>query len=374
MKKVPAVFMRGGTSKGLFFRAADLPDSPAARDALFLAAMGSPDQYGRQLNGMGGGLSSLSKIAIVDKSARADCDVDFTFGQVLVKRPLVEYGANCGNLSSAVGPFAVDEGLVAVADGDVCVRIHNTNTGKIIHAHFPVEHGESKADGDFVIPGIDGHGAKISLDFLDPAGSACSALLPTGNSVDTLRLADGSDIAVSLIDASMPMVFVEAAAFGLDGSELPADIESDRQRMQRLDEVRRLGAVAMGLADAPENASLAIPKIAMVAGPRRFKAISGTVFQSADANISVRVLSMENAHLAVPLTSTLCVAVAMQIDGSLPNRLAAPGAGTLMIANPSGLLPVDAKVLKTADGWLVERATVYRTARRLFEGRLVLPY
>ena len=205
-KFIPAFFMRGGSSKGVVFHARDLPDEGGARDQLFLDVLGTPDPYGRQLNGMGGGISSLSKVAIIGPPTHPEADVDYTFGQVVVDRPLVDYGANCGNLSSVVGPFAVDTGLVTAPDGEALVRIHNTNTRKIIHARFEVKGGKAVTQGDFAIAGVAGTAARIRQDFLDPGGTVTPGLLPTGNVVDRITVEEVGDLEISLVDASNPLV------------------------------------------------------------------------------------------------------------------------------------------------------------------------
>ena len=265
-RAVPAVFVRGGTSKGLLFHAADLPTDPAERDRLLLAALGSPDPYGRQLDGLGGGSSSLSKAAVIGPPTRDDADVDYTFAQIAVDAPVVDYGANCGNLSAAVGPFAVDEGLVrAPADGEALVRIHNTNTGKVIESRFPVVDGRAAVAGALAVPGVAGTGAPVRLDFLDPAGSRTGALLPTGRPVDELRLPDGRTVRASLVDASNPVVIVLATDVGLTAAEHPDAVDADAATMTLLDQVRRAGGVAMRLGRTPDDVPLSNPKIAVVA-------------------------------------------------------------------------------------------------------------
>lgn len=372
---IPAVYMRGGSSKGVIFHRRDLPASREAWDTLFLAVLGSPDPFGRQLDGMGGGLSSLSKAAVIGPPTHPDADVDYTFAQVAVDRPVVDYGANCGNLSSAVGPFAVDEGLVAASDGDALVRIHNTNTRKIIHARFAVRNGRAVVDGDFVIPGVAGGGARIRLDFIDPAGSVACGLLPTGRACETLTVEGVGAVTVSLVDASNPVVFVAAADLGLNGTEAPEAIDADNRLTGILEAIRRAGAVAMGLADRPEAAGLANPKIALVAPPRPFRALDGATVPADAADIAVRMMSMGKAHRAVTLTGAMCVAAACRIAGSVPYGQAVGIHGSptadVRVGNPSGCLPVAAAVTPDdAGGWRVTHTAAYRTARRLMDGRV----
>ena len=371
---IPAIFMRGGSSKGVFFHARDLPADRAARDAIFLSVLGSPDPYGRQLDGMGGGISSLSKAVIIGPPTHPDADVDYLFAQVAVDKPVVDWSSNCGNLSSAVGPFAVDEGLVSVADGEALVRIHQVNTKRIIHARFPVRGGKAVTAGDFTMAGVAGSGARIRLDFLAPGGGATGRLLPTGNAQDTLHH-EGRAYAVSLIDAANACVFLDARDLGLNGTESPDAIEADPARMALLDALRRKAGVMMGLAATPEKVGLALPKIAVVAPPAAYHALDGAGFTADTHDIAVRMISMERAHRAVPLTGAMCLGVASRLPGSLPHRLAWPPARAdeTRVANPSGILSVGAEVHQKPDGWFAESAVVYRSARRLMQGAVAVP-
>ena len=371
---IPAIFMRGGSSKGVFFHARDLPAERAARDAIFLAVLGSPDPYGRQLDGMGGGISSLSKAVIIGPPTHPDADVDYLFAQVAVDKPVVDWSSNCGNLSSAVGPFAVDEGLVRVADGEALVRIHQVNTKRIIHARFPVRGGKAVTAGDFTMAGVSGSGARIKLDFLAPGGGATGRLLPTGNAQDTLHH-EGRAYAVSLIDAANACVFLDARDLEMTGTESPDAIEADPARMTLLDALRRKAGVMMGLAATPEKVGLALPKIAVVAPPAAYHALDGAAFAPDTHDIAVRMISMERAHRAVPLTGAMCLGVASRITGSVPHQLAGPPARAdeTRVANPSGILSVGAEVRQGSAGWHAESAVVYRSARRLMQGAVAVP-
>jgi hypothetical protein len=371
---IPAIFMRGGSSKGVFFHARDLPAERAARDAIFLSVLGSPDPYGRQLDGMGGGISSLSKAVIIGPPTHPDADVDYLFAQVAVDKPVVDWSSNCGNLSSAVGPFAVDEGLVRVADGEALVRIHQVNTKRIIHARFPVRGGKAVTAGDFAMAGVSGSGARIRLDFLAPGGGATGRLLPTGNPQDTLHH-EGRAYAVSLIDAANACVFLDARDLGMTGTESPDAIEADPARMALLDALRRKAGVMMGLAATPEKVGLALPKIAVVAPPAAYHALDGAAFTADSHDIAVRMISMERAHRAVPLTGAMCLGVASRITGSVPHRLAGPPtrADETRVTNPSGILSVGAEVRQGSAGWHAESAVVYRSARRLMQGQVAVP-
>ena len=375
--RIPAVFMRGGTSNALVFHRRDLPPDRARWDGIFLAAIGSPDPYGRQLDGMGGGISSLSKVVVVGPPTHAGADVDYTFGQVLVDRPVVDYGANCGNMCAAVGPFAVDEGLVAANGAAARVRIHNTNTGKLVVAGFPVEDGRAAVAGATVLPGVAGSGARIRLSFEDPGGAATGRLLPTGRVRDTLEVPGIGPVAASLVDASAACVFVAADALGLEGTEAPDALEADGAAMRALEAVRGAAAVAMGLAGSAEEASArspSSPKVALVSPPRAVATLAGETLAADAMDVTVRMISLARPHRAVPLTGAMCVAAAARIDGTVVNAAARPvGAGALRIAHPSGIIDVAAEVRGPGGGWHAERVVVVRTARRLMEGSVLIP-
>ena len=373
-RRIRAVYMRGGTSRCLCFHAEDLPAPGRERDAILLAALGSPDPYGRQLDGLGGGISSLSKACIVGPSTHAGADVDYTFAQVDVKTPLVDYVGNCGNCSSAIGPFAIDEKLLAASgNGEAVVNIHNTNTKKVIVAHVPVKDGEAAIEGDFELPGVAGRGARIALDFLDPGGAVTGRLLPTGHARDVV---DG--VEASLVDATNPLVFVRARDLGLTGTESPAVVDADRTVSERLEKIRTAAARAMGIPPGPS-----MPKVAFVAPPVAFTGLDGKAYAADDADVLARVISMGNCHRAFALTAAMCLAVAAQIDGTTVAECASSTRtsgglpkerrGSIRLAHPSGVLPIAAGI-RSRDGapW-AERVTVYRTARRLMEGFVRVP-
>ncbi len=370
--RIPAAFMRGGTSKAIMFRQDNLPHDRSLWDRIFVAALGSPDPNGRQLDGMGGGLSSLSKICVIGPPTRPDADVDYTFAQVAIRSGSVDYSGNCGNMSSAVGPFAIDEGLVKSNGAEAVVRIHNTNTHKIVISRFALDDRYAAVDGDFVLPGVAGTGAPIRLDFLDPGGAGTSKLLPTSNPLDQLELDDGW-IEASMIDAANPCVFVTAEAMGMSGTELPDDLEANRILLARLEAIRIAASVRMGIAATPAEAARkpSIPKVAMVTTPRDAHTLSGEMLSADSADITVRMISLEQPHRAVPLTGAMCLAVAARIEGSLVHRIARRPAAMdepVRIAQPSGLTVVGASVRREGDSWHAEQATVYRTARRLMDG------
>ena len=371
---IPVAFLRGGTSKGLFFHARDLPADRAAQDAIFLSALGSPDPYGRQLDGMGGGISSLSKAVIIGPSTHPDADLDYTFAQVSVDKPVVDWSGNCGNLSSAVGPFAVDEGLVRVGDGEALIRIHQTNTRKIMRARFAVRDGRAVVQGDFAIPGVTGTGARIRIDILDPGGSVTGRLLPSGREGDAL-LVNGRLYRVSLVDAAKPVVYLDARDIGLTATETPEAIEGDAALMALLDAIRRAAGVAMGLAPAPEAVPLANPGIALVAPPAPYRALDGRIWPAQSHDLAIRMISMERAHRAVPLTGGLCAAVACLLTGTIPQSLATPAAagGEVRLGTPSGILTLGAEMERRDGRWNATSAGVFRTARRLMQGAVAVP-
>jgi 2-methylaconitate cis-trans-isomerase PrpF len=370
-KKFPAVFMRGGTSKAILFHARDLPAERADWDAIFLSAMGSPDPYGRQLDGMGGGVSSLSKVCVIAPSKREDADIDYTFAQVQIQEARVEYGANCGNMSSAVGPFAVEEGVVRAGDGDATVRIFNTNTRKIIHSTFAVRDGRAVVEGDFAIPGIASTGAPIRLDFIEPGGATTGKLLPSGNALDVLDIPGLGRIEISMIDAANACAFVSAAALGLKGTELPDDLERNAAAMEKLASIRLHASVAMGIAGTLDEARAkkAVPFIGFVSPPQEALTLSGETLSATGADLTIRMLSNGQPHRALPLTASLCAAVAARIKGSVVSRAVRNDCGErLRLAMPSGVLTVGAQVNCDNGVWHVASGSFYRTARRLFEG------
>jgi 2-methylaconitate cis-trans-isomerase PrpF len=371
---IPAVFMRGGSSKGVVVRGRDLPMDPAERDRAVLAIMGSPDPYGRQLDGMGGGLSSVSKVVIIDPSSRPDADIDYTFAQVSVDQALVDYGATCGNMAAAVGPYAVEHGLVPVTGDEALVRIHQVNNGKLIHARFAVEDGRAVTAGDLAIAGVAGTGARIRLDFLDPGGAVTSALLPTGRVVDRIESADFGAIDVTLLDAANAAVFVRATDIGLSGAELPDEIEAIPGLMAKLDRLRRQAGVVMGLASIPDAVGPSNPRFVIVAAPAPFEILSGETVTPAEHDIGVRMLNMGRVHRAIALTTGMGVGVACRIEGTLAHQLAVPTGrpDEIRVGNPSGTISVGAEVRREGGEWICDSGAVYRTARTLMRGEVAV--
>ena len=373
--KLPAVFMRGGTSNAVVFHARDLPHERAQWDEIFLAAIGSPDPYGRQLDGMGGGVSSVSKVCVVGPSTRPDADIDYTFAQVQVKKAEVDYSANCGNMSSAMGPFAVDEGIfkVSAGSGEVVVRIHNTNTKKIIQARFNMDEGLSEVDGDLAIPGVSGTGSPVRLEFLQPGGATTGKLLPTGNVTDVLEVPGVGKLTVSMVDAANATVFVRAADLGLTGTEMPDALETNAGIMKKLEAIRIAASVAMGITANPEAAAkkAAVPFVGFVAPAQDATLLTGETIHAGDIDLTARMLSNGQPHRALPLTVSLCTAVAARIEGSVVHqsaRAATERTAPLRIAMPSGILTVAANVQQKDGQWHAEQGAFFRTQRRLFEG------
>lgn len=368
---IPCSFYRGGTSKALIFKRADLPSlEGSSMDArwspIFLRAMGSPDPNGRQLDGMGGGISSLSKVAVVGPSSRPDADVDYTFGQVGITDRTIGYRGNCGNISSAIGPYAVHEELIATAPDNAQVRIHNTNTGKIIRANFALRDHAVLEDGDFTLQGVAGTGAPIRLAFLDPGGAATGRLLPTGMAADTLMVPGLGPIEVSMVDAGNPTVFLEAGTLGLSGGETPDAISAAPELMTRLEDLRVAAALRMGLVDTESEARVTLrnlPLVAIVASP-----------EDPAAHVTTRMISAGQPHKATPLTGALCLAAAARIPGSVVERLTRRCAAgeDIIVAHASGLLPVAADIVEDEGKIVVREAVVYRTARRLMRGAAYL--
>ena len=376
-RPIPAVFMRGGTSKAIMFHARDLPEDRAAWDAIFTAAMGSPDPYGRQLDGMGGGVSSVSKVCVLAPSAREDADIDYTFAQVQVRERAVDYKGNCGNMSSAVGPFAIDEGLIRASGEAATVRIFNTNTKKIIRATFPLEGERARYDGDLVIPGVAGTGAPVRLDFVEPGGAATGKLLPSGKTLDRLEVPGFGAIDASLVDAANPAVFVRAGDIGLTGTELPDRLEADAKIMRLREDIRIQGSVRMGIASEVEAARAisAIPFMGIVSPPQDSLTLTGETVRAGDVDLTMRVVSSGQPHRALPVTISLCTAVAARISGTVVAEALSPTAGSksLRLGMPSGILTVDADVAREGGAWFARAGSFYRTARRLFDGRVWVP-
>ena len=376
--KIPAVFMRGGTSNAIVFKEHDLPQDRSLWPEIFLAAHGSPDPFGRQLNGMGGGISSLSKICVIGPPSREDADVDYTFAQVGVRNQTVSFNGNCGNMSAAMGPFSVDEGFVQADGNKAKIRIHNTNTQKIIISQFDMDNGLAGVDGDYVMPGVADAGNKVRLDFLEPGGAGTGKLLPSGNAIDILDIPGLGRVEASIVDAANPTVYVDASAVGLVGTELPADIDAMTEVMDKLEAIRRYSGVLVGLADSAKEMAAKPTAISpgIVAAAQDSPILTGEVIKEADGDLVCRIVSSGNVHRALPGTRSICTAVASRIEGTVVHRVARPvedPTADIRIIQPSGVIVLAADVVEKDGGMFARSATIYRTQRRMFEGYVYVP-
>ncbi|MBB1454686.1 2-methylaconitate cis-trans isomerase PrpF [Pseudoalteromonas sp. SG43-5] len=382
--KVPATYMRGGTSKGVFFNLTDLP-KPAqvageARDNLLLRVIGSPDPYGKQTDGMGGATSSTSKTVILSKSEQTDYDVDYLFGQVAIDKPFVDWSGNCGNLTSAVGAFAISNGLVDKSrlpkNGVAIVRVWQANIKKSILVHVPMTNGEVQETGDFELDGVTFAAAEVKLEFMAPADGD-GALFPTGNVVDDLEVPGVGTLKATMINAGIPTVFINATDIGYTGTELQDDINNDIAALEKLETIRAYGAVKMGLITNISEAQVRqhTPKVAFVASPLDYKASSGKLIEAANINLLVRAMSMGKLHHAMMGTAAVAIGTAAAIEGTLVNIAAGGGAlSEVNFGHPSGTLKVGAEAKNTAGNWLVTKASMSRSARVLMEGIVRVPY
>ena len=385
--RIPATYMRGGTSKGVFFSLLDLPAAAqvpgAARDALLLRVIGSPDPYEKQIDGMGAATSSTSKTVIVSKSLHADHDVDYLFGQVAIDKPFVDWSGNCGNLSAAVGSFAVSSGLVDAAripdNGTAVVRIWQANIGKTIIAHVPITDGAVQETGDFELDGVTFPAAEVQLEFLNPAADeegAGGSMFPTGNLVDDLEVPGVGTLNVTMINAGIPTIFVNARDIGYSGAELQNDINSDPKALAMFETIRAHGALRMGLIDKLEDAAKRqhTPKVAFVAGPADYVSSSGKPVSAQSVDLLVRALSMGKLHHAMMGTAAVAIGTAAAIPGTLVN-LAAGGElrSAVRFGHPSGTLRVGAEARQVNGEWTVTKAIMSRSARVLMEGWVRVP-
>ena len=366
--------LRGGTSRGVFFLADDLPSDRAAIEPMLLDVFGSPDV--RQIDGLGGATSQTSKAAIIGPASRADADVDYTFAQVSVTSPLVDWGGNCGNISAAVGPFAIDKGLVVATGSQTTVRIHNTNTGKVIVAEVPTHAGRAIVEGDYAIPGVPGTGARILLEFADPAGSTTGKLLPTGYPCEELALAGGRTIEVSVVDAGNPVVFVRAGDLGLSGTEAPLDIEANTAATAVLEEARSIVAERLGLvADRRDATRLSpgLPKVGFVSAPADHQKSDGSALAADAADVVGRLMSMQTAHRSYMTTGAIATAAAAFVPGTIVAEMTRPRASrperdTIRIAHPYGVMDAVVRATDPDDPGTIRAIAVGRTARHILDG------
>ena len=382
--KIPATYMRGGTSKGVFFNVHALPAAfqvPGPdRDAMLLRVIGSPDPYAKQIDGMGGATSSTSKSVLVQKSDRADHDVDYLFGQVSIDQPFVDWSGNCGNLSAAVGPFAINEGLIDSAriphNGTAVIRIWQANIEKTIIAHVPIANGEVQETGGFELDGVTFPAAEVLLEFMDPADSGDGAMFPTGELIDTLNVPGLGSLEATLINAGIPTIFLRAEALGLTGLELQDDINNNADRLTQFETIRAIGAMKMGLITdlAEAETRQHTPKIAFVAQASDYIASSGKAVSAEDIDIAVRALSMGKLHHAMMGTAAVAVGAAAAVPGTIVNEAAGGGERAFVrFGHPSGTLRVGAEAAQTASGWIATKASMSRSARVLMEGFVRIP-
>ena len=385
--RIPAVYMRGGTSKGVFFHLQDLPvaaQTPgAARDALLLRVIGSPDPYGKHIDGMGGATSSTSKTVIVSKSARPGHDVDYLFGQVAIDKAFIDWTGNCGNLSAAVGPFAISNGLIDAANlprnGIATVRIWQANIGKTIVAHVPMTDGAVQETGDFELDGVTFPAAEIALEFMDPAADedgAGGAMFPTGNVVDDLEVPGIGTLKATMINAGIPTIFVEAEAIGYEGTELQDAINGDDKALAMFETIRAHGAMRMGLIERIDEIAKRqhTPKVAFVARPAEYLASSGKTVRAGDVDLLVRAMSMGKLHHAMMGTAAVAIGTAAAIPGTLVNLAAGGGEReAVRFGHPSGTLRVGAQAALVDGQWVVKKAIMSRSARVLMEGAVRVP-
>ena len=385
--KIPATYMRGGTSKGVFFRLQDLPASAQvpgkSRDALLMRVIGSPDPYGKQIDGMGGATSSTSKTVILSKSSRPDHDVDYLFGQVSIDSAFVDWSGNCGNLSAAVGPFAISNGLVDPSrvpkNGVAIVRVWQANIGKTIIAHVPITDGTVQETGDFELDGVTFPAAEVQLEFMDPAAEeegAGGAMFPTGNLVDDLEVPGVGTLKATMINAGIPTIFLNAEQIGRTGTELQDAINGDPKTLAMFETIRAHGAVRMGLIKHVDEAAKRqhTPKVAFVAKPADYVASSGKAVAASDVNLLVRALSMGKLHHAMMGTAAVAIGTAAAIPGTLVNLAAGGGArDAVRFGHPSGTLRVGAQATQEGGEWVVKKAIMSRSARVLMEGWVRVP-
>ncbi|EHH2570286.1 2-methylaconitate cis-trans isomerase PrpF [Vibrio parahaemolyticus] len=381
--KVPATYMRGGTSKGVFFNLEDLPPEAqvagAARDKLLLRVIGSPDPYAKQIDGMGGATSSTSKTVIVSRSSRDDHDVDYLFGQVSIDKPFVDWSGNCGNLSAAVGPFAIHAGLIPQEripeNGIVTVRVWQVNISKTILVHVPIVNGFVQETGEFELDGVTFPAAEIQVDFVDPADGEGS-MFPTGNLVDDLVVPDVGTFNATFINAGIPTIFIDAESIGYQGTELQDDINNDDAALAMFESIRAHGALKMGLISELEEAQTRqhTPKVAFISKPKSYQSSSGKAVNESEIDVLVRALSMGKLHHAMMGTAAVAIASAACVPGTLVNLAAGGGEKeSVTFGHPSGTLKVGAQAKQTEQGWMVQKAIMSRSARILMEGFVRVP-
>ena len=374
-KWIKATYYRGGTSKGVFFQKKDLPTSDQNKlNELFLKVIGSPDTNQRQLNGMGGGVSSVSKCVIISPSERDDADIDYNFIQIAIDKPIAEWNNNCGNLSGAVGPYAVQEGIIKAKEGENLVRIYQVNTDKIIHSTFQVKDGKPLIEGDYSIAGVHGSGSKVRLDYIEPGGSGTGKLLPTGNVIDEIEIKDYGKIKVSIVDAATPLVYLLAEDIGLKGTETPDELDAKTDKMNLIQKIRRTSAHIIGLSNSENEAPMNTPRIGIVTSPKDYLSLDKTKISSNDQDITTRMFSMEKTHKAIMGTAGVNIGVAAAIDGTIPNKVKRKNSDPLELraGNPSGVMTAGAIIENKNGKPFAKSAIFFRTFRPLMRGEVLV--
>jgi probable AcnD-accessory protein PrpF len=376
--KIPAIYMRGGTSKGVFFHVDSLPSDVSLRDKILLRVIGSPDPYKQQIDGMGGATSSTSKVVLIGPSSRPDCDVDYLFGAASVENPVIDWSGNCGNLTSAVGPFAITQGVIkAPRDGVAVVRIWQANIHAKIISYVPMKDGEVVEEGDFELDGVTFPAAEIKIEFLDPSGSEDAgdtggSMFPTGNAVDAVDVPGFGTFNLTMINAGNPAIFMHADELGLRGNESQAEVNANAALLDKCEAIRAHAAVRMGLAKTPQEVTALrphTPKLSFVSLPLAYVASNGKHVDGGSVDINARILSMGKLHHAMTGTGAVALAVAAAIPGTVVNKLVAEKAtGQIRFGHPSGTMTVGAEAEEKNGSWVVTKAMMSRSARRLMEG------
>ncbi len=372
---IKATYYRGGTSKGVFFQKKDLPtDNEKELNELFLKVIGSPDPNGRQLNGMGGGVSSVSKCVIISPSEREDADVDYNFIQIAIDQPIAEWNNNCGNLSGAVGPYAIQEGIIKPKEGENKIRIYQVNTDKIIHASFDVKDGKPLIEGEYSIAGVYGGGSQVRLDYLEPGGSGTGKLLPTGNVMDEIEIDNFGKIKVSIIDAATPLIYLLAEDVGLKGTETPDELDANIEKMNLIQKIRRKCAYLIGLSKSENEAPMNTPRIGIVTAPKNYVSLDKSEINANDQDITTRMFSMGKTHKAIMGTAGVNIGVAAAIEGTIPFKIKRKDTNPLELraGNPSGVMTVGAIIEKNNGKLFAKSAIFYRTFRPLMRGEVLV--
>ena len=374
-KWIKATYYRGGTSKGVFFQKKDLPtQNEKELSDIFLKVIGSPDPNERQLNGMGGGVSSVSKCVIISPSERDDADVDYNFIQIAVDQAIAEWNNNCGNLSGAVGPYAVQEGIIKAKEGENKIRIYQVNTDKIIHSTFNVKDGKPEIEGDYSIAGVYGGSSKVRLDYLEPGGSGTGKLLPTGNVIDEMNIDGFGEIKASIVDAATPLIYIVADDLGLKGTESPDELDSNIEKMEIIQKVRRKCAVLCGLAKSEKEVAMNTPRIGIVTSSKDYISLDKSKIKADDQDITARMFSMGKTHKAIMGTAGVNIGVAAAIEGTIPNLIKKKDSNPLELraGNPSGIMTAGAVIEQVNGKPYAKSAIMYRTFRPLMRGEVLV--